>query len=84
MPWVAFFLRAEDGRGINCSKQGVLTSLRRLFASSGPNYPQNSLQPNGPNDFPLSRDLMTISNLNWLTATEAASYLKVEARTLLM
>ena len=28
-------------------------------------------------------DLMTSQNSNWLTATEAASYLKVEPRTLL-
>lgn len=28
-------------------------------------------------------DLMTNSNSNWLTATEAAAYLKVEPRTLL-
>lgn len=33
---------------------------------------------------PLPGDLMNNLNSNWLTANEAASYLKVEPRTLLM
>lgn len=52
---------------------------------TSPNYkPSRQEVPHGSALALLSRDLMNIPTSNWLTATEAAGYLKVEPRTLLM